>query len=82
MKFKIHSDINDRPDCNSLIGKDYTSAKELICYYWDNPSIKTSKGRNGYSYYEYYKDMDRIILFVDANETVLDVFCHKLVDWD
>ena len=82
MKFKIHSDIETRPDCNSLIGKDYSSACELIYKKWENPSIKTSIGRNGYRYYEYYMDMDRIILFVDGNDTVLDVFCHELVDWD
>ena len=84
MKFKIHRDIglSSRPDCISLIGKDYASAKELICKKWENPSIKTFIGRNSYKYYEYYKDMDRIILFVDGNDTVLDVFCHELVDWD
>lgn len=85
MKFRISKDIKIRPDCNSLIGKECRSAHDSICKVWDNPLKTESTGRNGYKCIEYNKDRERIILFVDGNDMVLDVFCYELdclpVDW-
>lgn len=83
--FKIRRDIKNHPDCNSLIGKDCQSAHDTICVYWENPLKTESTGHNGYKCIEYNKDRKRIILFVDGDDIVLDVFSFVLdcqpADW-
>ena len=85
MSYRIKRGIKVHPDCKSLIGKDCQSAHDSICEVWDNPLKTESAGRNGYKCIEYNKDRERIIIFVDENEMVLDVFSYELacqpVEW-
>ena len=82
MKLRINKDtrlpVEFPKCCKELIGKDCNSAQDEIMKEWKSCYTTIANGINGFKYAEYNNSFGKIVLIIDREGYVMDVFRFEL----